>query len=134
MLKRVNTLKDYTTICHCAPSEILGIIALQNKSEIIRQQSDRVGRNVKTLDRFFDEYQEHFRWNRPRGGSLCFPRMLQVEDTAAFCEELLRATGILVLPSRQFQFGDRHIRVGFGRENLPQVIEMFGEYLRQRFH
>jgi aspartate/methionine/tyrosine aminotransferase len=133
LLERVNELKDYTTICSSAPSEILAIIALQGKSEIIRKQYDRVCRNVKTLDGFFEEYKDCFRWNRPMGGSICFPRMLVVEDTSVFCEDLLRATGILVLPSKQFQYGNQHIRVGFGREDLPQVIGLFAEYLKQRF-
>jgi aspartate/methionine/tyrosine aminotransferase len=134
VLERVSVLKDYTTICSSAPSEILAIIALQGKSQIIRKQYDRLCRNVKVLDGFFDEYQDCFRWNRPKGGSICFPRMLAVEDTSTFCEELLRATGILVLPSRQFQFGTQHIRLGFGREDLPQVIGLFAAYLKQRFH
>ncbi len=133
-LKRVNELKDYTTICSSAPSEILAIIALQRRSEIIRKQCDRVCRNVKTLDVFFDEYRDYFRWNRPKGGSVCFPRMLVVEDTSSFCEDLLKATGILVAPSRQFKFGTQHFRVGFGREDLPQVVVRFAEYLNLSFH
>jgi aspartate/methionine/tyrosine aminotransferase len=133
VLKRVNELKDYTTICGSAPSEILAIIAVQSRSEIIRKQSERVKRNVKELEIFFEEYRDCFRWNRPKGGSVCFPRMVAVEDTSVFCEELVEATGIFVAPSRQFQFGSRHIRIGFGRDDLPQVIERFAEYLECRF-
>jgi aspartate/methionine/tyrosine aminotransferase len=132
-LKRVNELKDYTTICCSAPSEILAIMALRGKSVIIREQSARVNRNVKELERFFVEYGDCFRWNRPKGGSVCFPRMTVVEDTSVFCEELAEATGILVAPSRRFQFGNRHVRIGFGREDLPQVIERFAAYLELRF-
>jgi aspartate/methionine/tyrosine aminotransferase len=134
ILERVNELKDYTTICSSAPSEILAIIALQSKSEIIRKQCKRVCRNVKTLDAFFDQYQDCFRWNRPKGGTICFPKMLVVEDTSAFCEELVEATGILALPSKKYQYGTRHIRVGFGWDDLPQVLERFAAYLNHRFH
>jgi aspartate/methionine/tyrosine aminotransferase len=133
VLKRVNELKDYTTICSSAPGEILAIMALQNKSEIIRKQCDRLIRNVKTLEVFFEEHRDLFRWNRPMGGSLCFPRTMVVEDTSSFCEDLLQATGILALPSRQFQYGTRHIRIGFGWDDLPLVIERFAAYLEQRF-
>ncbi len=133
VLKRVNELKDYTTICSSAPSEILAIIALRRRSEIIREQGERVRRNVGVLETLFGEYQDCFNWNRPIGGSVCFPRMLVVKDTYAFCEELITATGIMVVPSRQFQFGRRHIRIGFGREDLPKVIERFGKYLEHRF-
>jgi len=132
LLHRIRELKDYTTICSSAPSEILAIIALRNRDEIIRRQHERVLRNVGQLQAFFDQRQAAFRWNRPVGGSICFPRML-VDDTSAFCEELVEATGIMVVPSEQFQFGRHHIRIGFGRENLPEVLERFGDYVDRRF-
>jgi hypothetical protein len=36
-------------------------------------------------------------------------------------------------PSRAFQFGEHHVRIGFGRENLPQVLPRLAQYLDQRF-
>jgi len=56
-----------------------------------------------------------------------------VEDTYSFCEELVQATGIMLVPSRVLQFGDNHIRVGFGRQNLPEVLALFADYLERRF-
>lgn len=132
-LGRSSMLKDYTTICSSAPSEILAIIALRNKFRIIDQQVKRIRKNLAVLDNFFGKYQEQFSWNRPKGGSICFPRMLFVENTHTFCEKLVADAGILLAPSRVFQYGDHHVRVGFGRENLPQVIELFGEYLDQHY-
>jgi aspartate/methionine/tyrosine aminotransferase len=132
LLQRVGELKDYTTICSAAPSEILAVMALRRSSEIIRQQGERVRRNVRVLETFFGKHQDSFKWNRPVGGSVCFPRMLLVDDTSTFCEELIEATGIMVVPSTQFQFGRHHIRVGFGREDLPEVIDRFGRYLDSR--
>ncbi len=132
-LSRVSRLKDYTTICSSAPSEILAIIALRNKIKIIDQQVKRVRKNVGFLDNFFAEYQDHFSWNRPKGGSICFPRMLLVDNTHTFSEKLVNDAGIMLAPSRIFQYGDHHIRIGYGRENLPQVLELFGEYLDQHY-
>jgi aspartate/methionine/tyrosine aminotransferase len=133
VLERVSELKDYTTICSSAPSEILAVVALRGRSAIIRRQVERVRRNVRALDTFFDAYRDCLRWNRPTGGSVCFPRMLAVDDTFTFCEELVAEAGIMLVPSRAFQFGDRHVRIGFGRENLPDVIERFAAYLDRRF-
>jgi aspartate/methionine/tyrosine aminotransferase len=128
-LKRVSRLKDYTTICSSAPSELLAIMALRNRSRLIEQQHTRLRRNLKVLDRFFVEHQDLFSWNRPIGGSICFPRMNLDENTYEFCERLVKDTGIMLAPSRAFQFGDHHVRVGFGRENLPAVIERFAAHL-----
>jgi aspartate/methionine/tyrosine aminotransferase len=133
LLQRVSLLKDYTTICSSAPSEILAIIAMRANGRVIRQQNERVRRNIAVLDGFFQDYQDVFSWQRPKGGSVCFPRMLAVDNTYDFCEQLVEDESILLAPSRAFRFGDHHVRMGFGRENLPRVIERFARYLDQRF-
>jgi aspartate/methionine/tyrosine aminotransferase len=132
-LEQVSLLKDYTTICSSAPSEILAIMALQSRDIIIAQQLERIHRNLAVLDEFFMEHLDLFRWNRPIGSSVCFPRMLDVQDTFAFCEQLVADTGIMLVPSRMFQYGDHHVRIGFGRENLPEVLLRFEDYLSGRF-
>jgi aspartate/methionine/tyrosine aminotransferase len=106
---------------------------LQSGERILSEQRARVNRNVSVLDGFFGKYRSLFRWNRPIGGSVTFPRVLAVKDTSTFCDELIHETGILLVPSQQFQYGQNHVRVGFGRENLPQVVTRFGEYLNRRF-
>lgn len=133
VLERVSQLKDYTTICNSAPSEILAIMALQNRNKIIALQKARIDKNLKILDDFFGEYADCFKWNRPLGGSVCFPRSLISQDTSAFCEKLVQETGIMLLPSRMFKFGDNHVRVGYGRENLPDVLKRFADYLNRHF-
>ena len=133
-LEQMSLLKDYTTICSSAPSEILAIMALRSRQTIIAKQLARVHRNLVILDAFFVEYNEVFSWNRPAGGSICFPRILTVKDTFTFCEQLVAETGIMLVPSRMFQYGDQHVRIGFGRQNLPEVLEQFADYLDHRFH
>ena len=132
-LDRVAVLKDYSTICNSAPSEILAIIALRNWELITSRQLNRTRRNLLLLDEFFARSDDLFLWNRPRGGSVCFPRMLTEMGTKAFCQELVEQTGIMLVPSTVFQFGDNHVRIGFGRENLLQVLGRFADYLRIRF-
>lgn len=132
-LNRVSRLKDYTTICSSAPSELLATMALRDRSSVLGEQLARVRRNFGILESFFMDYQDIFEWNRPLGGSICLPRMTAIDDTYEFCETLVRDTGIMLAPSRAFLFGDHHVRVGFGRENLPLVLERFAAYLDQRF-
>lgn len=131
LLEQVSQLKDYTTICGSAPSELLAIIALRNQQQIISQQIKRVRNNVTLLDTFASRHQEKIGLNLPMGGSICFPRMLGIEDTYAFCEQLVEKTGIMMAPSRVFQYGDHHLRVGVGRENFPHVLGLFEQYLEQ---
>ncbi|NQU29381.1 MAG: aminotransferase class I/II-fold pyridoxal phosphate-dependent enzyme [Anaerolineae bacterium] len=132
-LAQMRELKDYTTICSSAPSEILSIIALQNKEAIIADQNARVGRNLALLEKFMTNYAHLFRWNRPRGGSICFPRMVGVGSTLAFADLLVEEAGIMIAPSHVFDYGNQHFRIGFGRENFGEVLDVFGEYLDKKF-
>lgn len=131
-LWRVEILKDYTTICNSAPAEILALIALRNRQTIVDRQLGRVSRNLGALDEFFKRHADQFTWNRPRGGSIGFPRLLGEQNSYRFCEQLVQESGILLAPSRLFNYGDKHVRIGFGRENLPQVLERFAAYLAER--
>jgi aspartate/methionine/tyrosine aminotransferase len=133
LLQRLKELKDYTTICGSAPSELLGIIALRNQDEILREQRARVSRNLEILTAFMQDNADCFTWMPPDAGSVCLPRVKVVEDTDAFCRQLVEEAGIMLLPSSQFQYGRNHVRIGFGREDLPQVLGHFGQYLEQRF-
>ena len=128
-LARMLELKDYTTICSSAPSEILSIIALQNKQTIIDTQNARLARNFALLDEFMTARPERFQLNRPRGGSICFPRILGVENTLDFADTLVAEAGIMIAPSHVFDYGNQHFRIGFGRENFGEVLELFGKYV-----
>jgi aspartate/methionine/tyrosine aminotransferase len=129
----MSRLKDYTTICASAPSEILAIIALRNRQFIVDSQMRRIRRNIEILDSFFEEYGDCFEWNRPLGGSIGFPRLRASEGATDFCETLVRRTGVMLVPSSIFHYGDNHVRIGFGRENLPEVINILEAYLDQHY-
>ncbi len=132
VLARMSRLKDYTTICNSSPSEILALAALRSRDRILHLQRDRIHRNIGLLDGFFDEHRAVFRWNRPKSGTVCFPRMAGVEDTGAFCDRLVEETGVLLAPSRVFHYGDRHVRFGFGREGLAEGLERLSDHLGSR--
>jgi aspartate/methionine/tyrosine aminotransferase len=134
VLERIGLLKDYTTICNSAPSEILAILALRRREPILQGQLARLRKNLAVLEAFFERFTDCFQWNRPLGGSICFPRLTIVTETYDFCERLVAETGIMLVPSRVLQFGDNHVRIGFGRQNLPEVLALFADYMERRFH
>jgi len=68
--------KDYTTICNSAPGEILAIIALQNKEQIIRRNLDIIQENIASAEQFFARHAQQFAWFGPRAGSVAFPEWL----------------------------------------------------------
>lgn len=132
-MERVIQLKDYTTICGSAPSEILAIMALRNRDTIIKKQIDRVRKNLMEFKIFLDEQQGIFDFQPPKGSSVCFPKLLLSQNSYDFCEQVVKETGIMLAPSRMFQYGDQHIRIGLGRENFPKVLDHFATFLARHW-
>lgn len=131
LLSRAQQIKDYTTICNSAPSEILALIALHNRSTILSAQKQRTRANLDRLVEFMHTYRHVFDWHPPAGSSVCFPRMKLIENTLEFCDRCVQETGIMLVPSRMFHYGDHHVRIGFGRANFTEVLSNFGAYLDQ---
>ena len=123
LLTRLAAFKDYTTICNSAPSEVLALIALRARDSVLARNRAIVEANLPLLDGFFARWAGIFEWVRPRGGSVGFPRLVANRPIGAFAEELVRDTGVLILPGTLFNDTGNHFRVGYGRTNLPAALE-----------
>jgi aspartate/methionine/tyrosine aminotransferase len=121
--------KDYTTICSSAPSEILSIIALRSRQKIIDRHISRIKRNLALLDTFFDNHQDRFEWVKPKAGTIGFPRLKGEINSLEFCQSAIRTSNIMLLPSTIYEFDDRHFRIGFGRENMPEALAKLSEFV-----
>ncbi|MCE5209622.1 MAG: aminotransferase class I/II-fold pyridoxal phosphate-dependent enzyme [Chloroflexi bacterium] len=131
LYSRMATFKDYTTICSNAPGEILSIIALRAKEEIIAGHLTRIDRNLGLLDSFFDEFEDRFEWIKPKAGTIGFPRIKGGINAFDFCQQVVNEANIMLLPSTVYDYDDRHLRLGFGRENMPEALQKLCEYLRK---
>jgi aspartate/methionine/tyrosine aminotransferase len=133
VLERCARMKDYTTICSSAPSEVLGIIGLRARDRVLARSRDIVAANLPVLDHFFARRADAFTWVRPRGSSTSFPRLVPEGPAGpsadAFCTRLVEATGVLLLPSSTFGFGDSHVRLGLGRTDLPAAMDALEAFL-----
>ena len=129
LFERLLEWKDYTTICGSAPSEILSIIGLRNRRAIIANHLRRIQRNLAVLDEFMVKHEALFSWTRPGAGTIAFPRLHVEEGAAAFCARLVEEAGIMLLPSTVYDYDDSHVRLGFGRENLPEGLLKLHNFL-----
>lgn len=130
-LERIWNSRLFTTICNSAPSEILALIALRTRESLLSSQLDRINRNITLLDEFFDRNGNLFSWVRPKAGALCLVRILFDEKAYDFCERVVKDTGVMLMPSTQFEYGERHFRIGYGRENMPEALQRFEKYLKR---
>jgi len=129
LIPQLIQLKDYTTICNSAPSEILALMALRSKDEILKRNLDIIRANLAVLDAFFAQYSTLLAWQRPAAGTIGFPRLLTGESTTEFCRQLVEEHGVLLVPSSVFNYGDNHFRLGFGRRSLNEGLEVLSAYL-----
>lgn len=91
------TFKDYTSICCSAPSEFLAQLALRQAQTIVERNLQIIRDNLNRLDLFFGAYTQLFVWQRPKAGSIAFPRLVRgsVDD---LCTDLREKSGVLLLP------------------------------------
>jgi aspartate/methionine/tyrosine aminotransferase len=133
VLDRCARLKDYTTICSAAPSEVLALIGLRARDRVLSRSCEIVAANLAVLDEFFARHSDALTWVRPRGASTGFPRLVPTGPAGAsadrFCARLVESTGVLLLPSSTFGFGDSHVRLGLGRTDLSSAINRLEGFL-----
>lgn len=130
ILKKIEHVKHYTSICSSGPSEILSLISLHNKDKILLRNNQIVENNLKILDQFFIEYNHLFEWVRPEGGCIGFVRYKNAEPVDIFCTNLVKAKSVLLMPASLYDHDSNHFRIGFGRKNMPEGLEELKEFLR----
>jgi aspartate/methionine/tyrosine aminotransferase len=131
LIEDIKSYKDYTTICGSAPSEILALIALRAREAILARNRVIITHNLEALDKFFKEHNDVFTWIKPRGGTVGFPELLLDIPVDQFCQQLLEKKGVLLLPASVIGSQSNHFRVGFGRRDMPEVLEKLAEFLNE---
>lgn len=131
-LKKVGSYKLYTSICNSAPSEILAIMALRAKDQILGRNRAIVLKNLKILDEFMERNQSSLLWVRPQSGTIAVLRLLLPISIETFAEDLVNTEGVLIMPGSVFDLPGNFFRIGFGKKNMPSILERFESYLQQQ--
>lgn len=131
LLSRAAAIKDYTTICNAAPSELLAIIALRAREQVLARSRELVRRNLADARDLFLRHAEHLEWVEPRAGSVGFPRLRDADaDIGTWVSELVRREGVLLLPGSLFGVWTPHFRLGLGREDGAEALRRLDAYVR----
>jgi aspartate/methionine/tyrosine aminotransferase len=132
LLERWVAFKDYTTICASAPSEVLGIIALQSREPILLRNREIVRANLAVATEFFAAHQDRFGWLAPKAGPVAFPRWLGKETVERFCREVVDGAGVMIVPGSMFEYPGDHFRIGLGRTGFSDALARLAEHLQGR--
>jgi aspartate/methionine/tyrosine aminotransferase len=134
LLERLERRKHYTSICNAGPSEHLATIALQNGERIRARNRAIIAANLPVFAEFFARWPEHFEWEPPQGGCVCFPRLLTGEPASRFCRRLVETAGVLTLPADIYTSelagvpADR-FRIGVGRHDPGPALAALDAFL-----
>jgi aspartate/methionine/tyrosine aminotransferase len=129
LLDRLVRLKDYTTICSSAPSEILALAALRVRDRVLERSRAIVKTNVEIARRFFDAHADVVEWVPPRAGSVALPRFRSLAAEAV-STRLAEQHSVLLMPGSVFGAHANHFRLGLGRKDFPAALDALGRVLQ----
>ena len=138
LLRKMEKVKHYLSICNSAPSEFLATVALQAGPTLLLQNRQLTQHNLGLWNQFFASHPGLFESYLPEGGCVAFPRYLGPEGGEEFCRRLVEEAGCLLLPgsiyrSRLGPVADDRFRIGYGRNGLAEGLERMANFLnRQR--
>lgn len=130
-LKEVGSYKLYTSICNSAPSEILALMALRAKEKILKRNREIMLKNLQLLEELMERNQKRLSWVRPQSGTMAVLQLLLPVSIETFAEELVRTTGVLIMPGSVLDLPGNFFRIGFGKKNMPEILRRFENYLEK---
>jgi len=136
VLSAMERAKHYLSICNSAPGEVLSVIALRAREQILERNRRLIAGNLAVMNRFFDEFSELFDWTVPDGGCIGYPRYKGDDGVESFCQRLVEDSGVLLLPASVYQSAlndapDDRFRIGYGRANMPEGLAAMREFINR---
>ena len=122
--------KFYTSICAPAPVEQLSISAMKVWKTLRDRNIARIGHNLTVADAFFARWPDLFTWRRPQAGSTALVAW-DTPSVQAISHQLATREGILIQSAHMLGGDDQHMRVGFGRDNFPEALNKFEDWLKR---
>ena len=122
LLRRIEGLKDYTSICSNAPGELLARVALGAAEPILARNRERIAANTKRMQAFARRHEDRLEWQSPMAGPVGLAR-LKHESACEHAERVRVERGVLLVPSTLFDLDDAHLRIGLGRASFPEALE-----------
>lgn len=85
--------------------------------------------NLQILESFMERHQTILSWIRPQSGTMAVIELLLPVSVETFAEDLVKKTGVLIMPGAVFDLPGNFFRIGFGKRNMPQILERFEQFL-----
>jgi len=139
LIERMLLIKAYTYQYASTPAEILSILALRSKDQLLERNIKIIQSNLKLFSDFLRKHSTKIQAILPQAGTLCYARILIPNVTSQqLSKDLLDKHGIVLVPAlaqcplsgKQNNKFNYYVRIGFGHRIFPEVLQKFDEYLQ----
>jgi aspartate/methionine/tyrosine aminotransferase len=128
--RELQNAHGYFTVSASRLGELLAEVAARGCETIWDRTRAVSAANLRVLDEWVAEHEEHLQWVRPAGSMTAFPRLRGVADARPLCVAAAER-GVLVAPGDCFG-APAHFRIGFGvaMPRYREALEILSETLR----
>jgi aspartate/methionine/tyrosine aminotransferase len=126
--------KDYNSICASGPSEMLALVAVRHREDLVGRSRKTIASNLPLLDAFLARRKDFAAWTRPEAGPIGFPVLAPGspwKDAAELSASLFEESGVLLLPGGRYFCDPRAFRIGFGRAAFPEALAALEAWLER---
>jgi capreomycidine synthase len=132
LLHRTLPIKDSTTLFLSPLIEKIATAAMRSADSLIAPRREQAAENLRFVDHWIAEHEEHVFWRRPDGGVCGLLGIRGLTESKQFCLDLLRTHRTMLVPGEAF---DRpgYVRLGFGGDSAAfrAGLSRLSLYLRQ---
>ena len=123
--------REYNTISVSILDDYFSTLALENKSKIIKRNTDIILKGKKTVSQWI-EAEPHISWIEPSGGTVGLLKYDLKMESADLCRKLLSDTGVLFLPASAFDM-EGFLRIGYCSDltKLNTGLQLFSQWLKK---
>ncbi len=133
LLAAMQAMKDYTTICNSAPSEVLALMALGMAEDIIARNLAIIAGNRDAAAALCARHSALLGWLAPGAGSVAFPQWSGPFPVDELCERLVNEEGVLLAPGSLFGAEGGHFRFGLGRHGFDAGLARMEQWFEHTF-
>ena len=106
-------------------------MALQQKEKILNRNLNIIYKNLDRLDSFVQKYKEIISYHRPIGGSICMIVLDKSIDADDLAQKLIDEKSLMILPSSVYHIDTNGFRLGFGRKDFIESLNILDSVLEQ---
>jgi aspartate/methionine/tyrosine aminotransferase len=129
VMRRLATLGMHGNSFVSGVSEIVALSAIRSARAILARNTAITRANRDELIAFAARRPDLWKLQPPTAGVVAFARWLGHGNTTELSRRALTDLEMLLVPSTLFDFGDRHVRFGFGGATFARNLVAFADFL-----